>query len=239
MWVREYVKEFRLLLKKYTGDENQDPLFPTHPDGNPRTAEFDEAVRSLAQFGKKLYLGIFQEVEADINDDLRDIREGQDLTLQIARHRGNAVFPWSVIYDFIAPSEGHALSAPVCRGAALPDAPLAVKDGLEKVRGCPHNPGREVYCVRGVFGGFRHRIEQITPAGRAAQQRVECLHIHGCELCVSRFQSESVLCTALSVELQGTLRRRVRAISSASAARHPVWNLYVVRCNPPRGCWFY
>ena len=55
---------------------------------------------------------------------------------------------------------------PSGRGVPIPDAPLSVQDGLEDRRGCPHNPGREVYCIDG-FWGFRHRIEQLTSGGGA------------------------------------------------------------------------
>ena len=38
----------------------------------------------------------------------------------IVRHRGNAVFPWSVIYDFTGPSAGHASTASVWTSTPLP-----------------------------------------------------------------------------------------------------------------------
>ncbi len=166
--VQAQLERFRSLLKNYTSDSENRPLFPTYPEEGARPVpEFDEAVRALGRLGQELYLGIFQEIEDEIHDDLVQLRGAEDLTIQVARHRGNAVLPWPVLYDYVGPSPAFKDNAPVCRGAPLPNAPQSVRDGLEQWRGCPHNPGREVYCVQG-FWGFRHRIEQITSGGGAS-----------------------------------------------------------------------
>jgi hypothetical protein len=186
---KEQVDRFRSLLRTYTSNADKEPLFPTRPAGTEPAPEFDKAIRALAQVGADICLGIFKEVEKEINTDLAVIRQEQDLILQIVRHRENAVFPWPLLYDYVRPSRDYKNRAPVCRGTPLPDAPPSARDGFEAWRGCPHNPGREVYCVGG-FWGFRHRIEQITSGGAASDATLR----------VDMSAAENAVCLASSVE---------------------------------------
>jgi hypothetical protein len=70
-----------------------------------------------------------------------------------------------------------------------------------EMRGCPHNLGREVYCIQG-FWGFRHRIEQITPAGKAANTSSQIsMSTAAHSVCLASSVNHP-WCTALSSELQ-------------------------------------
>lgn len=161
------IEKFRKLLKRHTEDKQEKPYFVTHPAaGAAPVPQFDVAIRDLAGFGRKLYDGVFDRVLQEMEPDLSELRGQSDLVIQVIRHEANGVLPWPVVYDYFPPSAAHRHTAPVCRGAPIPNAPPSVRDGLQDVRGCPHNPGREVYCIDG-FWGFRHRIEQLTSGGGA------------------------------------------------------------------------
>jgi hypothetical protein len=169
--VDDWTRRFREILERYAWNEGRTgPGFDFRLEGaaapGPR---FAAAIRELATLGGGIHTQLFQRRGTGLGPLLRNLRKQGDRALQIARHDPNFAFPWSIVYDFPLPKEiSGRPPAPVCVGEAFDDGITATPSSR---RGCPHNPGRDVYCVEG-FWGVRHRLEQLMPNGRRADETI-------------------------------------------------------------------
>jgi hypothetical protein len=160
--VEEQVDAFRKLLQDATfvpPVERGKARFSTYPPaGAASDPEFLGYVRQLADFGSGLHKLLFNRVSPSVQRQLRTLRKESDRVIQVVRHDVNLAFPWGIIYDYPlgTPITG-APPRPVCLGEPLPG--LGPAPETVEPRGCPHNPGHDVYCVDG-FWGVRHRLEQ-------------------------------------------------------------------------------
>lgn len=157
------LKRFRALLEEITFRSDGESRFLPDPPEGAQSEEFQNAMRDLADLGHELFQLLTGTVKGPMLDQLRRLRDQSDETIQIVRFDPNLVFPWGLVYDYPLPramkgSEPRRL----CMGTPIPELGPAKPSARRK--GCPHNPGHDVYCIEG-FWGVRHRIEQLLDLG--------------------------------------------------------------------------
>lgn len=161
--VSEQVNAFRNLLEEATfvppivpGQEKA--RFSTNPAPGAETdPEFHACVRKLADFGRSLYDLLQGRLSGTMHKEVLALATESDRVIQVVRHDANMAFPWGIIYDYpLGAPISDAEPRPVCLGAPLGLGPAPPS---KRARGCPHNPGHDVYCIEG-FWGVRHRLEQ-------------------------------------------------------------------------------
>lgn len=168
--IQGVLDDFRGKLKQIS----ENPLFSVLNTQQP-VAEFEKHVRELAKLGGNLYHMLFQRASKEMQSEMRLLRNRSDQSIQIIRHDINFSFPWTAVYDYRVPDDSSSSTlAPICMGKPLPiptsGSVHTAPQGLHQ--GCPHNPGRAVYCIEG-FWGVRHRVEQLI--GNTG--RVDGVHI--------------------------------------------------------------
>jgi hypothetical protein len=211
--LEEKSKQFRDILENasYYKDKTGKKIrrfLAEPPPGTPPApeAEFATVIRDLADLGRELYR-LFYDSDA-MKLKLLKLADSKDETIQVTRHGANYAFPWAIVYDYPLPVQiAGATRPPICTGKPLADSVPGTAPSLYK--GCPHNPGRDVYCVYG-FWGVRHRIEQlIARDGKRSNVANQVVRPPGRpDICLATSTGDNAtqnLVTQLSQTMQGTI----------------------------------
>jgi hypothetical protein len=119
--------------------------------GDPTPADVATTIRTLAEWGSRLYSAFFDRVAlpgSALRKELVRLLDAAGESIQIVRFRYEDVFPWTLLYDWDLPADR---SADVCLGWKLDAAGQPVE--------CGHTSSSGVFCVGG-FWGVRHRVEE-------------------------------------------------------------------------------
>jgi hypothetical protein len=158
--LKEVQEGFAKQMEKTYFNEKNDPRFPLENLPGDK-AMFEDAMRRLVRFGIKCYDQVFESNDREIKTMLSNLRDKDDLNIEIGRHELNYSFPWPLIYDYPLADEGIGQpSFPICYGEKVKEEVPANAKRPNGTGGCPHNPDLFTYCTHG-FWGVRHRLEQL------------------------------------------------------------------------------
>lgn len=168
------VKESRALLAEIARGPkgSKEWRFSTWSRASDRSADarkrFEEAVRRMAGFGKRLHDALFQDADERLDAALEAVADGDDEVVQIVHFSSRFAFPWALLYDRPDPVTP---GARVCPGY---EAEAPNEGAIEPCNHGADDAGGGI-CLRG-FWGVRHRLELLLPTDskrRNTQQHLE------------------------------------------------------------------
>ncbi|MEO5740046.1 MAG: hypothetical protein ABIS29_05580 [Vicinamibacterales bacterium] len=126
-------------------------IYPKIQRGDPTPLDVATTIRTLAEWGNRLYSAFFDRVALPgsvLRKELVRLLSGPTESIQIVRFRYEDVFLWTLLYDWDLPANR---SADVCLGWK--------RDAGGNPVECGHTSCSGLFCVRG-FWGVRHRVEE-------------------------------------------------------------------------------
>lgn len=146
--VRAAAERVRALLEQavHAPAFEEPPPLRTSDAFGARVAAYKEQIRTLAVYGKQLYLALSSKTNAAGRELLRELAKLPDQRLQLVHVTRSLVIPWATIYDGWLPRDLKVAGLDVCLGPPEGGPP------------CGHDGTEQLICVT-RFWGMRHYLE--------------------------------------------------------------------------------